>query len=571
MKTFNQISVEYSKALIYCRVSSEKQVKEGNGLDSQEHRCRDYAKSLGLDVDCVFRDEGISGGLFDRPAMQSLIKYLDKNWQTKFVVIFDDLKRFARDVEVHLRLKSELKVREAKLCCLNYNFDESAEGEFVETIFAAQNELERKQNRRQVCQKMKARLERGYWCFHPPVGYDYKKDKEHGKIIYPIPEMSSIIAEGLNAFADEKIATQIGLLKFFLAKGLPDLRGIKKFDLDHVKTLLTQPLYAGIIEYPLWGISRRKGHHNAIITVRVYDRIQERLRKPERKPRESDNLEFPLRRLVNCSICGKKMTGSVNRGKNKNKYYPHYTCNNSECTASPKNITASKVENDYIELLEKISVDQEILKLGEIIAIKTWERKTKELILDAGKKESEKEELEASIRSYIDLVASARSDTIRSRYEEKIEELDKRIKELEHQCKKQKTPDISEALKLTLKFLGTPAETWKNSSKQLKIVLHNMIFSENPEYCLNTGFGTPKLSLPFHINDHIGGGNGDLVDLRGFEPPTFSLQRNCSTTELQAHKLIYSNYTQSPNRKGTATQVSSTTSKPQLSYRPTIK
>ena len=156
------MAADYSKAIIFCRVSSKKQVKEGNGLDGQEHRCREYAASLGVEVEDVFRDEGISGGLFDRPAIKALLKYLDAHWEQKYVVIFDDLKRFARDVEVHLRLKSELNVREARLKCLNYNFDDSAEGEFVETIFAAQNQLERKQNRRQVCQKMKARMERGY-------------------------------------------------------------------------------------------------------------------------------------------------------------------------------------------------------------------------------------------------------------------------------------------------------------------------------------------------------------------------------------------------------------------------
>lgn len=100
---------EYTKAVIYCRVSTEKQVTDGNGLDSQEHRCKEYAASLGLEVENVFRDEGISGGLFDRPAMKSLISYLDKNWQNKYFVIFDDLKRFARDVEVHIKLKAELK------------------------------------------------------------------------------------------------------------------------------------------------------------------------------------------------------------------------------------------------------------------------------------------------------------------------------------------------------------------------------------------------------------------------------------------------------------------------------
>jgi predicted site-specific integrase-resolvase len=35
------------KAVLYCRVSDKKQRNEGHGLDSQEHRCREYAESRG--------------------------------------------------------------------------------------------------------------------------------------------------------------------------------------------------------------------------------------------------------------------------------------------------------------------------------------------------------------------------------------------------------------------------------------------------------------------------------------------------------------------------------------------
>ncbi len=484
-------------------------------MDSQEHRCRNYAETLGLEVENVFRDEGISGGLFDRPAMKALIKYLDNHWQNKYFVVFDDLKRFARDVEVHIRLRSELRCREAKLCCLNYNFDESAEGEFVETIFAAQNELERKQNRRQVCQKMKARLERGYWCLQAPVGYEYKKDKEHGKIIVPDPTITAILSEGLNAFAEERLASQVDVLKFFESKNFQEIIGVKKLKLDHIKTILTQFLYAGIIQYPKWGVSRRKGFQQSIISLQTYEKIQERLKRPERTSRETDSLEFPLRRLVNCSVCGKKMTGSVNRGKSK--YYAHYTCNNKECNANPKNILASKLEEDYLKMLESIGVEREVLELGAALGTRIWQQKSVDLNLSLEKREAERKDLEKTLDNYVDLVATAKSESVRSRYEEKIEELDRQIKKLQSEFKNKKTPDVNAALNLMLRFLGTPAETWKNSSKQLKIVIHNMIFAENPKYCLNTGFGTPILSLPFHIKEYIDPENDDLVDLPRIE------------------------------------------------------
>jgi len=82
------------KAIIYCRVSSDRQVKEGDGLGSQEQRCRKYAENINYKIIKVFRDEGKSGGLFERPAMKELLYFLDKNERInpkeKIVVIFDD-------------------------------------------------------------------------------------------------------------------------------------------------------------------------------------------------------------------------------------------------------------------------------------------------------------------------------------------------------------------------------------------------------------------------------------------------------------------------------------------------
>ena len=53
-----------TKALIYCRVSGKKQTTEGSGLDSQEYRCRQYAKAKGYTVEAVFPDDVSGGGDF---------------------------------------------------------------------------------------------------------------------------------------------------------------------------------------------------------------------------------------------------------------------------------------------------------------------------------------------------------------------------------------------------------------------------------------------------------------------------------------------------------------------------
>ncbi|MFK7943658.1 MAG: recombinase family protein [Paracoccaceae bacterium] len=67
-----QTKAEPKATIIYCRVSSVKQCTSGAGLDSQEHRCRQYAEQKGYAVEAVFPDDVSGGGDFmQRPGMRA--------------------------------------------------------------------------------------------------------------------------------------------------------------------------------------------------------------------------------------------------------------------------------------------------------------------------------------------------------------------------------------------------------------------------------------------------------------------------------------------------------------------
>lgn len=55
--------------------------------------------------------------------MVALLSYLDAHPNETFVVIFDDLKRLARDHEFHFKLRAALNAKSASVECLNFNFD----------------------------------------------------------------------------------------------------------------------------------------------------------------------------------------------------------------------------------------------------------------------------------------------------------------------------------------------------------------------------------------------------------------------------------------------------------------
>jgi site-specific DNA recombinase len=200
-------ALTYEYALIYCRVSSEKQRIEGHGLDSQEHRCRVFAEQQGLKVERVFRDSFSGGGDFwQRPAMRELLEYVDARPVARYALIFDDMSRFARDTEFHLRLRREVDARQMKPLCPNFTFSDSPEGKFAEIVIAAKNEYERIGNRRQVIQKMKARMEAGYDPFSRRRGYDCIKDPVHGKIKIPSREGLEVLRPALEAFGRQAAA-----------------------------------------------------------------------------------------------------------------------------------------------------------------------------------------------------------------------------------------------------------------------------------------------------------------------------------------------------------------------------
>ena len=96
-----------TKAVIYCRVSGAKQVREGDGLASQENRCREYATYKDYDVVEVFKDD-MSGKFERRPAMDRMLAFLRLHPKDSVAVIIDDISRFARNVQAHIALRETL-------------------------------------------------------------------------------------------------------------------------------------------------------------------------------------------------------------------------------------------------------------------------------------------------------------------------------------------------------------------------------------------------------------------------------------------------------------------------------
>ena len=238
-------------AIIYARVSSKSQTERGDGLPSQETRCRAYAAFSQYDVAKVFMDD-LSGQRGDRPGLNELLIFLRSEKSKKYVVIIDDLSRFARNVRLHFDLREEITAAGGILESPSMIISNDAIGEMNEYIQATVNQYQARRNREQTLDRMEARCRNGYWPFQPPIGYKHIKVKGiGGKLLAPNEPLASIIQEGLEGYASGRFDTQVEVKRFFesrpeFPKDLPngEIRDQKITD------ILNRNIYAGYVEHP---------------------------------------------------------------------------------------------------------------------------------------------------------------------------------------------------------------------------------------------------------------------------------------------------------------------------------
>ncbi len=516
-----QQSQSHQKAVIYCRVSHVKQRNEGDGLHSQEHRCREYAASRGYVVETVFNDDVSGGGDFmSRPGMVAMLRFLSHHKRDNYAVIFDDLKRFARDTEFHLVLRKRLATYNATVECLNFKFEDTPEGKFIETIIAAQGELERMQGRRQTIQKMKARVEQGFYVFKVPVGYRYEKSAGKGKVLVRNEPLASSVQEALEGFASGRFHTQADVKRFLEARPEFPKAASDAVRNQNVTNILKRPVYAGLVEAPAWGVTLRKGHHEPLITVATYHRIQERLtggvKVPARKDIASD---FPLRGFVLCADCGSPMTACWSVGRWKDRY-PYYLCARRGCANYRKSIRRQVMEDEFQTLLEKLTPAADHLRTARAMIEGMLTHRHSSLRNDAQTHKRRLVEIERKIEQLVDRIADSDSPSITKAFENRIRKL-----ETEKAVLGEKIADCGRApkahgekVRTPLEFMASPCTLWNSPRLQDRRMVLRLAFAKRVSYARNEGFRTPEISFPFKFLEQISRGENVMASPRGVEP-----------------------------------------------------
>ncbi|MDD9911199.1 MAG: recombinase family protein [Ahrensia sp.] len=512
-----------TKAVIYCRVSSSKQSKVGDGLGSQQTRCREYARYKGLEVVETFTDD-MSGSLTTRPGMKAMLTYLDKHrGKEPIIVIIDDISRLARGMEAHLQLRSAIGEAGGILKSPTIEFGEDSDSILVENMLASVSQHQRQKNAEQTINRMRARTMNGYWCFQAPIGYRYQRTAGHGNLLVRDEPHASILQEALEGFAAGRFQTQSEMRRFL--ENHPDYPS----DLPNgeirnqrITDLLTRPIYAGYVEAPKWNVSLRKGHHEGLISFETFEKIQERLKAGAYAPARKDiNEDFPLRGFVECGDCSKPLTACWSKSSTGKKH-PYYLCYNKGCDSYRKSIPRDKIEGQFEAILQSMQPSKNLVSIAKVMFKHAWSQRLEQFKVNGQTIERDLAAIDPQIDQLLDRIVAADNDRVIDAYENKIAKLERQKLVLTEKLANFGKPKhgFDEMFELAMRFLSNPWKLWVSGQLHLRKTVLRLGFIDRIAYHRERGFSNVKKSLPFNI---LGGNNMMKMEMAhppGFEPGT---------------------------------------------------
>ncbi len=516
---------EPQQAVIYCRVSSTKQAKVGDGLKSQQTICREYAAQRGLTVAEVFEDD-LTGALVKRPGMSAMLSFLRKNKRKQFVVIIDDISRLARDIRTHFDLREAITLAGGNLESPNMEFSDDPDSEFKEIIMAGLSHVHRRKNAAQTSSRMRARMLNGYWVFRCPIGYRYEKTSDRGKILVRDEPLASIVTEALEGFASGRFPIQADVERFLAAQPEFPIQALP----TRITDLMQRLVYTGYMEFQPWGVTLRKGHHEPLISMETFRRIQERRSGAAKAPsRQNTREDFPLRGFVVCGDCGSPLTSCWSKGNTS--YHPYYFCKSRGCVSYGKSIRRAVIEEEFDTLLTSLRPSRELIQVASRMFKEHWEHLGESQQARKRELQSHIAKIDKECEQFLDRIALAQTPSVIAAYENRIRKLDEEkviTAEKIVSCGRPIQP-FDTALRTSLAFLANPCLLWHSEYYEDKRAVLRLAFEGRLAYQRKEGFRTSNTALPFKVLADFSCANTELVGREGVEPSTKRLRVSCST------------------------------------------
>jgi site-specific DNA recombinase len=338
--------------IIYARVSTDEQAK-GFSLDYQIEVMNKFCDLKGYSIIKSFKEDESAKDFGGRPEWTNLKSYILANKNEVDLVLVQKWDRYSRDIYTALGVLEEFRVMGVEVNSVEQWLDMNIpESKMMLSLYLSQGEVERHKISARVKDGNYKALSSGYYINKAPYGYRNIKIHDQKPSLLIVEDKSEFIKE-----AFQRVSTGIESAEYVL--NCMRKRGFKMSKSNFLRTL-RKVVYTGRIIVPAYKKEEEsivKGHHDAIIDMETYQKVQSVLNGKRWNgiiPSHKNEL-FPLRNYLICDCCGEKMTASSSKGRNKKHHYYH--CRNKS------RIRRDDVHNMFDDLLESLTFDEDIINL----------------------------------------------------------------------------------------------------------------------------------------------------------------------------------------------------------------
>lgn len=305
------------RALIYLRVSTDRQAQKGIALPTQEGRCLEHAHESGYLVDQktdVYIDGGETGKNMERPALMDLLARCKEDKRVRAVIVYD-VSRLARNRLDFALIKQSLRKAGVTLVSATEPIDESPEGQMLEGVLSTVAEFFSAQTARKVKANMRRKAEAGGWPAHAPYGYRNRREKlPTGEVrawIEPDPEEAQWVRRafelfGSGSYSVKRLTQRINKEGAVVRK--QKNRATRRFHHSHLERILRKKIYVGIVE---WDGATAHGTHETLIDAGLFYRVQDLLLLRSGSTARLRRYRSLFKGIAKCGECGSAMTIDV--------------------------------------------------------------------------------------------------------------------------------------------------------------------------------------------------------------------------------------------------------------------
>ena len=328
------------KAVLYARVSSREQEREGYSIPAQLKLLKQYAISNGFDVSREFIDIETAKAP-GRKAFEEMVHFFRKTPSARIVLVekTDRLYRNHRDsltlqdlnVEIHLVKENQVISKDSK-----------SSVKFIHDIHVAVARNYSENLKEEVRKGMREKAEQGTYPGRAPLGY---KNNRGERTISVHPENSKIVQRIFELYATGRQPLSNVRKAIRSEFGLTVNRA-------YLHTILTNTFYIGRF---VWAGQSYQGTHETFISHKLFESVQDVLLGKNKGKYSKHDIAF--RGVLTCAYDDCTVTAELKKGK-----YVYYRCSGYRGKCDLPRFREEEISAKLGAVLKDISIPDFVLQ-----------------------------------------------------------------------------------------------------------------------------------------------------------------------------------------------------------------